>query len=453
VIDDHAVDGTSARMTVRALLVVLLAAVVMIAAPTATAQANDVTATAADGYVYGYAPVVVARTRAQLLCGGAVNTLRGLPVPPNPLVRAVVAPSPDLLYSNAFLDLRQGPVTVSYPETGGRYTVFQVLDLYTNVLGNIGTRSDGPGPSSVTIVPPGYTGPVQGQRRIASTTWDVWLLGRTLVAGAAVPDARTLQAGYRITVDGPAPAHSPPPLRQRPCVGASPHDPASAGAGFFDELAGILAANPPPEADRPMLDALAGIGVVPGATPSTGPDSRALAAGVVDGDSRVAADVASTFTPVGQWRTLFTAGSFGTDYLLRAHTARVALAANERAETAYFATGVDATGVPLDGNRTYRIHLPDADPLVPVDPARSGWWSVTVYDAAGFLVPNLALRYSIGADPSTLAVNPDGSVDVVIGADPSDGNWLPAPRGGFQVFFRQYVPSDLAWVPPRLEPA
>lgn len=90
---------------------------------------------------------------------------------------------------------------------------------------------------------------------------------------------------------------------------------------------------------------------------------------------------------------------------------------------------------------------------MPVDLGRAGWWSVTAYDMDGWLVPNVALRYSYGTDIEPLTRNADGSVDITVGAVPSLApNWLPAPAGGFQLVFRQYVPTDTGWVPPPIMP-
>ena len=99
--------------------------------------------------------------------------------------------------------------------------MFQFLDMYSNVIDNAGTRVDGPGGATVTLVPPGYTAPVPG-RRIESTTWDLWVLGRTLVGGAGV-DPQALQRGYRIGVNRVPVAGATPRLRQQSCtVGAVP---------------------------------------------------------------------------------------------------------------------------------------------------------------------------------------------------------------------------------------
>lgn len=442
----------------RACAAVVLLGVGTLSVP-ALAQATpspDAVQAAANGYVYGVAPVAVVRTRSTLLCGRAPNTLINLPIPANPAIRQIVAPNSDTLYSNAFLDLRNGPVTISYPASHGRYVVLQFLDAYTNVIGNIGSRTTGFGPTSVTLVPPGYHGPVPaGAHRLQSTTWDVWMLGRILDTGNQWPPAQLLQAQTRLTV-GPRvgyPAVVPPRLSTPTCTGRSPQKLDADGTVFFDELADVLAADPPPAADRSVVTSLASVGVTPGSRPGSGPDAGVLAAGRRVGTHTVDDAVADNLSHHGSWTTLATAGHFGTDYATRAAVARWALAANEQGESRYFLSAVDSTGAAFTGTKSYRLHLPARSPLVPVDAAKGGWWSVTMYDASNFLVPNPIGRYSLGSNPSALTRNPDGSVDIVLSSTPPRDlrmlpNWLPAPNGAFRLIFRQYVPTDLQWFPP-----
>lgn len=453
------------RIRVRAatiLVTALLAGLSMISVPTPAqaAPAASAAQAATNGYVYGVAPVAVVRTRSTLLCNRAPNTLINLPITANPLIRQIVAPNSDTLYSNAFLDLRSGPVTLSYPASHGRYVVLQFLDMYTNVIGNVGSRTAGFGPTAVTVVPPGYRGPIPaGSRRLQSTTWDVWMLGRILATGNQRPLAQVLQAQTRLSVGKRVgyPAVVPPRLKTPICTGRSPQKLNANGTVFFDELADVLASNPPPAADRAAVASLASVGVRPGARPSVGPYARTLAAGMAAGTKVVDDAVGNDLIHRGAWTTLATAGHFGTDYSTRAAVARWALAANEEIESRYFLAAVDSTGAALNGSRRYVIHLPARSPLVPVNPGRGGWWSVTMYDTSNFLVPNPIGRYSLGSNPAALTRNRDGSVDIMLSSTaPRDvrmfPNWLPAPRGGFRLIVRQYVPTDLQWFPPSPKP-
>ena len=83
------------RSFAAAVVGVLLAALaVLVPGPAAAAPSPDHLAAATRGFVFGYSPVAMARTRALTLCGtGGTNAFLDLPVTANPLFRAVVAPN------------------------------------------------------------------------------------------------------------------------------------------------------------------------------------------------------------------------------------------------------------------------------------------------------------------------------------------------------------------------
>jgi hypothetical protein len=95
----------------------------------------------------------------------------------------------------------------------------------------------------------------------------------------------------------------------------------------------------------------------------------------------------------------------------------------------------------------------DSDELPPVD----GFWSVTMYDTAGFQAPNSINRFAIG-DRDKLAYDSDGSLDLYLQHEnpgpERESNWLPAPRGPLGVTMRLYAPRPQAldgrWNPPAI---
>lgn len=115
---------------------------------------------------------------------------------------------------------------------------------------------------------------------------------------------------------------------------------------------------------------------------------------------------------------------------------------------------VDAEGKPLQGGRDYVIHF-DKSELPPV----GAFWSVTMYDQAGFQIPNKMNRFAIG-DRDALKYNPDGSLDLYLqpespGAD-KEANWLPSSSTGYLgVTMRLYAPKpealDGRWNPPAIK--
>ena len=45
-----------------------------------------------------------------------------------------VLPNDSMLYGFGFLDLRQEPVVLTLPDSGGRYYMVETVDMYTNAF-------------------------------------------------------------------------------------------------------------------------------------------------------------------------------------------------------------------------------------------------------------------------------------------------------------------------------
>jgi hypothetical protein len=116
-------------------------------------------------------------------------------------------------------------------------------------------------------------------------------------------------------------------------------------------------------------------------------------------------------------------------------------------------TNVDSDGKPYDGSHRYVLHF-EKDELPPV----RGFWSLSMYDEEMYFADNPIRRYAIG-DRDKLRFNKDGSLDIYIQhKSPGKGkksNWLPAPKGDFDLVLRAYWPMLEAltggWNPPAVE--
>src|SRR5262249_46550751 len=157
--------------------------------------------------------------------------------------------------------------------------------------------------------------------------------------------------------------------------------------------------------------------------------------------------------PANGWRiTPANVGNYGTAYGLRAAVALVGLGANIPQDAMYPSAFVDSDDQPLNGAHQYILHF-DKGALPPAN----AFWSVTMYNAQGFLVDNPINRYNIAAW-MPLKYNSDGSLDIYIqhkspGID-REPNWLPAAAGAFSVSLRVYWPKesmlDGSWEPPAI---
>jgi hypothetical protein len=426
--------------------------------PTADRRRADAAFEAgAAAYLYGM-PTVLLRETVRSYPSDALIGLGGLATPRS---NSVVSPNHDTLYSVARLDLAAEPVMLGAPATHGRYSVLQLIDANTNVIGYIGSESDRDHASSTLVAAPGWRGTVPtGARVVRSPTQIVWVIGRTLVDGPADTAAATaVMARYTATPLSAWTAGQRHPERVLPHPPNRHSTELPAGLAFYDALGAAMSADPPPTADACALASFAGAGIGPGLRPSSSTDrvlTRALtaarAAGVKLVDTALHLIRHSSEQHNNGWTVLTgDVGRFGTDYANRAVIADVALASNVPHEALYPTADVDARGRPLNGTHSYTVTF--ARGALP--PVRA-FWSLTLYDAAHQLYASRSRRYAIGDRTPRLHYNRDRSLTIYIQhgkpAGANAANWLPAPRQSFELYLRLYEPGPAAvnrqWVPP-----
>ena len=229
---------------------------------------------------------------------------------------------------------------------------------------------------------------------------------------------------------------------------------------FFTLAAQVLATNPPHPTDNSQLIRMAQLGIVPGrpfdASRLTAAERAEIQAGATAALEEIRAGIAHTGQPVNGWAVLTTAmGVYGNEYLRRAVVTLVGLGANPAQDAVYPLLLTDADGQPIDGAHDYVLHF-EREQLPPVH----AFWSVTMYHAEGFQIPNELDRFALG-DRDPLSYHPDGSLDNYFqrgnpGPD-RESNWLPAPDGPIGITMRLYAPDEKAldgrWTPPAVRRA
>lgn len=415
-----------------------------------------------QAYRYGFPLLEFERVRAtetSVSCPGIrgnapVNHFSNAPRFATPKDRSVVAPNVDTLYSIAQLDLAKGPIVLTHPNMGKRYFVFEFVDPYTNVVGYIGSRATGSkaGRFAITWTRGAHAAraKVPGTRVLRSRYRRLWVIGRTL-AGTK-PDqkkAYALMRQYTLARAGTKP-------KTFHCTADAPTKATTpTGLAFLAALGRAMRENPPPVRDSAIVRKLAAGGIGPGRTPT----DPALAEGV-DGEAQALPLQSKvqllTRAKAGHgWLSLDRrTGAYGTNYALRELIAAVGLGANTPIEAIYPVGLADATGALFDGSKRYRLVFTKGT----LPPAKY-FWSLTMYDGNGFLVPNAAHRYAIGSSHPGLVKRKNGGVVVVIQRTrPTEAgvNWLPAPAGNFRLNLRLYGPSRRAlsgaWTPPPVQP-
>jgi hypothetical protein len=405
---------------------------------------------AREAFLYALPMTEIANVRGALLGAGAPAgrffAQRGLATPQE---RFVTTPNVDTIYANAFIDLRGGPAAITLPPFGERYASLSLMDMFSDNIAVIGTRTTGQDGGTFTLVGPTGVAP---EGAIRSTTPWVWALARVVVNGPADVDAALAV------------------LRGFGCEAAPMSGPAAAGAdrtgpwqAWFAAANALMMENPAPATDRRVLERIAPLGLGrPDFDPPGFSDAAAaeIAAGVAEA-TVLARAAGFAGRKVGEW--LYPApntGNFFQDYLTRARIAVAGLAALPPREATYLAA-VPPEGRAFDGPGPWRLRFAAHD-LPPVD----AFWSLTMYEAqadgAFFLADNPIGRYTLGDRTPGLAYEADGGLEVWISrTDPGDArrpNWLPAPAGKpFMVILRAYLPrADIVaqtYIPPAIERA
>ena len=382
---------------------------------TTVAKAEPITdqqahAIGVDAYLYFYSLVTMDLTRKQLTnvetgkgFGGPTNTFANAPAYPTAQDRAVVRPNFDTLYSSGWLDLTNEPMVVSVPDTGGRYYLLPMLDMWTDVFASPGWRTTGTQAQTFVIAPLGWR-PDLGDRlidefrlpkdtqRIDAPTPYVWIIGRIKTDGPADYDAvHKIQAGLKITPLSQWDKTSEPiPFKPDPTVDMKippklQVDRMPAGE-FFAYAAELLQLHPPHLTDRPIIAQLTKIGIEPGKSFDMSKVDPVIQRGL--DDARHAAQmlmawkVRSLARVVNGWSmNTDTMGVYGNYYLKRAIVAQIGLGANLPEDAIYPINLFDGAHQTLDGANKYTIHF-DKDALPPAD----AFWSITLYDNEGFQV-------------------------------------------------------------------
>jgi hypothetical protein len=427
-------------------------------------------AIAVDAYLYFYSLLSVDMTRkvatnveAGKIPGfGPPNTFNSFAEFPAANFKTVVRPNFDTLYSSAFLDLTKEPMIVSAPNTNGRYYLLPMLDAWSDVFASPGWRTTGTEAANFLVAPPGWHGAVPaGMTLISAPTPNVWIIGRTKTDGPQDYNAvHQIQAGYKITpLSAWGQAAQPVAVKIDPSIDmkTSPKQQIDSMPAdkFFAYAADVMKVNPPHDTDQPMTAQLQKIGIEPGKSFDISKVDPAVRNGLMsapaDAQKLMAWKVPTLARVENGWAmNTDTMGVYGNYYLKRAIVAQQGLGANLPEDAIYPLNLADTTGKRLDGESKYSLHFARGEA-----PPAQAFWSITLYDSEGFQVPNQLNRFNLSSW-MPLKSNADGSFDLYVQNDSpgaeKESNWLPAPKGAFNLTMRLYAPEADAligkWNPP-----
>lgn len=463
----------------QALTAVALTVAASVIFPLASQAQSKVTAEEAhaigvDAYLYLYPLLTMDITRKQFtniepgkeFGKGPMNMFVSVPQYPPADFKGVVRSNFDTLYSIAWLDLTEEPLVIAAPDTAGRFYLLPMLDMWTDVFASPGWRTTGTQAGQFLVTPPGWTGTVPaGLNHLPAPTPFVWVIGRTKTDGAADYAAvHKIQAGYTVTplsrlgksaepvsvnIDPAVDMKTPPKIQV---------DSMSA-ADYFAYAAELLKVHPAHISDQPILAQMKRIGIEPGKSfdmKALDPEIQAALQTVPkDAQALMTWKVPTLARVVNGWSmNTDTMGVYGNYYLKRAIVAQIGLGANLPEDAIYPLNIGDVEDKPLDGSNKYVLHFDKGE-----TPPVNAFWSITLYDPEGFQVGNALNRFAVSSW-MPFKTNADGSLDIYLqhenpGKD-LEANWLPAPKGGFNLTMRLYGPKPEVlngkWNPPPVKP-
>ncbi|KAJ7141956.1 hypothetical protein C8R43DRAFT_1071568 [Mycena crocata] len=374
----------------------------------------------------------------------------------NATYHTIVLPNVDTLYSEALCDLSSNEVVVTMPPmASGRFYVLPFYDAYGNNFCNLGTATKSvagkylvkysPARPGCDMTPDGeFMGTVH-----MPTAYGAVLL-RIEVDNATDVEyvVSSIQPGFTL-----APRTSGYPLAP-PLTQSLLNDGLSTDVPLYVmQLTARLAPFNPPEVAsdvRPVAAILRLAGAGRGSY--TQPEGVDLPLAYTTAQAAVAHVKTTGFISYGHgWAAIkpSLAGDFKGLYAVRAFVGEhgyMELTANEALYPIY---EVNQTHF---SNQSYIVGFNGKPPV-------DGFWSLTIYDAAGYLVPNSLNRYSLNNRDnitypdggSILATPPDSAQAFYLLLQSTDyppsseweSNWLPTPADGkaFNFLLRFYGPK------------
>lgn len=427
---------------------------------------------ARDVYVWGWPIVNAFRRRASFTSAPEPGLVGGvLPAAPmgyvamlsqyiDPAQRWVAHPNQDVAYGFGYGAVDDDPVVLQVPDFGDRFWVYALYDARSDEFSKLGSQY-GTEPGNYLVVGPHWDGEVpDGITDILRSPTELVAMGPRVFLDDSHEDREAVQATLSQVVIYPLSAHTGE--AKNVDWRNVPHFPAPESTAsetrwvhpetFFDELPAILdrvSALPGEESRYAMMRALLT------AASSDPAIAEAIKGSAAETESEVIAPLFNFRTNgtrlAGGWNSPLNVARWGFDYLTRAATAKSNMYVNQPEETRYFFLEHDSRGRRLDGNHDYTITFPPGQA-----PPVSGFWSLTLYNPEHFFAPNDLGRYSLGTKNRTLRYEPDGSLIFRIQHESPgtehESNWLPAPRGEFELTIRAYWPRteviDGSWTPP-----
>jgi hypothetical protein len=376
------------------------------------------------------------------------------------------------LYAIPFLDLKaHGPTVIEIPSG----MLAALNDAWFRYVGDFGPAGQDKGTGGkYVILPPDHRGDLpDGYFVLQSPTYCNWVFLRGNISDGLKKAVGHIKSGLRIYPL--ASADEPPTTEFIDNSGTHYNTIAGNDMSFYDDLNEVVQHEPIEAIDPETRGLIASIGIVKGQ--AFAPDERMkkiLADAVAIGNATARAILWSPRQKGAKlypdsdsaWNIAFTDrnvffeadGARNLDaraMFLYSYTAVTPAMAKPREGQGsdYGIAYRDSEQRPLEGARTYNLHLP---PDVPV----ASFWAVTVYDAQTRSMLQTDQQFpTLGSQSDGFVQNSDGTYDLYFGPEAPEGkdaNWLQTiPGKSWFCILRMYGPLkpwlDQTWRPGEIE--
>jgi hypothetical protein len=380
-----------------------------------------------------------------------------------------LTPNTSVRYLYIFLNTKNdGPVVLDLPPAAnGASFLGTIADAWQVPLTDVGFEGKG---GKYLVLPPDYTGEVPvGYIPVRSETYNTLTGIRSILASNSEEDERKGDALVKqIKIYTLAKAENPPAQRFVDMT-----DTVYDGLVHYDEsiytsLARMLNEEPAQPRDLQMMGMLLPLGIEKGKDfKPDGATVNQLSSAAAEAHAWLLAQMPTfveNWWPGSQWKVPIlaigpqtgfkwtVANYFDVDSRGIAFSSFFLPPASLGKGSFYLGANFDGSGQPLQGENTYRLHVPTNVPV-------SQFWAVTVYNTETQGLFLNQTRPTLDSLDKSLRKNADGSVDIYIGPKSPAGqesNWIQTPEGkSWFPWFRFYGPQkalfDKSWTMPDLE--
>jgi len=380
----------------------------------------------------------------------------------------MLTPNTETVYGMGFLNLKQdGPTVVEAPPK----MLGNVMDALQRFLVDIGPLGPDKGAGGKYLfLPPGYTGKVpSGYFVVKSSTYDVIFAVRGFKVDNKTDHAVGLMKQLKIY--SLAQATRPPEMDFRNGSGQPIDTVHSDNLSFFESLAALVNEEPADIFTPLERFYMQAIGIEYGKAFSPADKDKTLlsdaartAAAMARANSFDSPERATYFYDDERWQyigdvpyTFVKDGSLQVDrrayvYYMGFGNDPAMMNKNVGVGSYYLWTYKDAAGNHLQGENSYKLHIPANVPA-------KDFWSVLVYDALSRSELQNGQAFPSVSKYTAPKMNPDGSVDVYFSPKMPEGeekNWIQTvPGKGWFPIFRFYAPLpplyDKTWKLPDIQ--